>query len=70
MICEDCQGTGDDQRTHLTLQKRPCPECGGTGIAYCCEGAPRQIQNGAPAIDPMTGSGLARNMSAYKEDKP
>ena len=42
MICEPCHGTG-----YLSDAgpPRPCPECNGSGWAYCCEGlreAPRE----------------------------
>lgn len=70
MKCEFCNGQGTTYQPQFNTASGiyPCPECNGTGIAYCCEGAPRQLQNGVPVIDPMTGSGLARNMSAYRRD--
>jgi DnaJ-class molecular chaperone len=47
MRCKACHGTGWE-RAHSVEQTEigepdflapyPCPECGGTGIAHCCEG--------------------------------
>lgn len=34
MICEVCYG-----KCRLTHEsKSPCPECGGSGVVYCCDG--------------------------------
>jgi hypothetical protein len=35
MICETCQGTG-------RRAMRPCIDCGGGGITYCCDGLQAQ----------------------------
>lgn len=43
MKCETCQGTGF-KREWLSLmggalwRDVPCPDCGGCGLAHCCEG--------------------------------
>lgn len=47
MICPKCQGTKTIIHYYVglgTFADLPCPECDGSGIAYCCEGhqeAPR-----------------------------
>jgi hypothetical protein len=35
MICPTCHGTGNDPVWFYP----PCPECQGSGIAYCCDKA-------------------------------
>jgi hypothetical protein len=58
MICERCQGEGrvlnpalsvSYTRTRVWIDNPrglplmiPCPECGGSGIAHCCEGLQAQ----------------------------
>lgn len=56
MRCEACQGTGRvkapsypvpppdrDHSIGLSIAPRfPCPTCGGSGIAHCCEGEREQ----------------------------
>jgi hypothetical protein len=44
MRCEACQGTGLGSLVimrHPSAREGdsflPCPECGGTGVAHCCE---------------------------------
>lgn len=32
MICPTCDGRG-------SVEHLPCPECGGGGVSYCCEGS-------------------------------
>lgn len=51
MRCEACKGTGqfptintDGQYGPLYPRTLPCPDCDGTGIAYCCEGSERHGQ--------------------------
>jgi len=45
MRCEKCYGTGyssdipEDQDPFMYL---PCEECGGTGVAHCCDGIREQ----------------------------
>jgi hypothetical protein len=41
MICETCHGTGHvlQQWASTVLAELPCPECNGTGITSCCDGA-------------------------------
>lgn len=57
MICEHCQGRGVI-REWLSLMggeiwaDRPCQECHGAGIVACCEGAPRQLENGEAGFSP------------------
>jgi len=43
MRCENCQGTGKVREWWSLMGGElwadvPCPECGGSGIAHCCEG--------------------------------
>lgn len=52
MRCETCQGSGkiegavrpgDQAPTNsLATASLPCPDCGGSGIAHCCEGLREQ----------------------------
>jgi len=54
MRCETCKGTGKTEHrscfiaglayTHSML---PCPDCGGTGFAHCCEGLRETPEAGA-----------------------
>ena len=41
MQCERCQGGGllTFMASEFGLEQRPCPDCGGDGIAYCCDEA-------------------------------
>ena len=42
MRCERCDGMGFDLvllHNGRVVSYVPCPECGGTGITSCCEGA-------------------------------
>lgn len=48
MICPRCEGDGmilvsGELRPYPWPSMRPwaepCPDCGGSGVAYCCEGA-------------------------------
>jgi hypothetical protein len=41
MICETCHGTGHllQQWAPTVLAELPCPECSGSGITSCCDGA-------------------------------
>lgn len=44
MICERCHGTGHEKHLmvyfwHSWWENKPCPECGGSGIASCCDAA-------------------------------
>lgn len=43
MRCGNCHGTGQvagtaDERSAVAAIHLPCPECGGCGIAHCCDG--------------------------------
>lgn len=41
MICERCHGegmVGSDPSGERTGKLVPCPDCGGCGVAHCCEG--------------------------------
>ena len=46
MLCETCRLTGrpgfvrDARRTDVEADEPmiPCPDCGGSGIAHCCDG--------------------------------
>ena len=46
MICPTCRGRGaipigalDDEGFAPTAGIAPCPQCGGSGTAYCCDDA-------------------------------
>ena len=60
MICEACHG----QQTYP-----PCPECGGCGIAHCCDGLVE-----CPSSETTTASskpGLDQyKFSSLKQSKP
>jgi hypothetical protein len=61
MLCESCRWSGRpgfvrasgharpddhiDERTGLI----PCPECGGTGVAHCCDGICEQPRSNSDA---------------------
>jgi hypothetical protein len=59
MICETCRWSGRpgfvrsaaaasrDHRDACDLV--PCPDCGGQGIAHCCDGICEQPEQSAPA---------------------
>ena len=45
MLCETCQLTGRPGFVHSPQPRNdgkevmiPCPDCGGTGVAHCCDG--------------------------------
>ena len=47
MRCETCEGVGEVlidrdcnivQRVGDAVMMIPCPDCGGCGISYCCDG--------------------------------
>lgn len=46
MRCEECQGSGRKRAARLLYDRDipagwyviPCPSCGGSGIASCCDG--------------------------------
>lgn len=42
MICPICHGA-------QMVNEEPCPECGGCGFSYCCEGAPVEVPVVAPS---------------------
>jgi DnaJ-class molecular chaperone len=47
MRCDHCHGTGGVNRVvhqegRIVVELTPCPECGGSGVAHCCEGAREQ----------------------------
>lgn len=58
MRCEPCRGTGLQLERGPAAYRNirpagivPCPACGGSGIASCCEGAvggPAEATNGTP----------------------
>ena len=49
MKCENCLGlgvlTGNDRLFPSGAPSWPCPECGGSGIAHCCEGLQAQPED-------------------------
>jgi hypothetical protein len=47
MICEACHGTGYLPEMNPS---RPCPDCQGCGVAYCCEGSARFGQLPPPHV--------------------
>jgi hypothetical protein len=76
MLCETCRWTGRPgfvQRPRTRggdLDMIPCPECGGTGTAHCCDGICAQPEPGPPsAMAPRLAgrSGATRNNSASDE---
>ena len=48
MLCEACRGSGRTGFVRASRKERadertddgviPCPDCGGSGIAHCCDG--------------------------------
>lgn len=54
MLCDTCQWTG--RPGFVRSQERPdgkdvlipCPDCGGTGVAHCCDGICEQPQRATP----------------------
>jgi DnaJ-class molecular chaperone len=46
MICETCHGSGVVRKRErlipgtdlVEVRVEPCPDCGGSGRAHCCEG--------------------------------
>lgn len=44
MICEPCRGRGLIL-DKVTLAPRPCPQCGGCGVAHCCDGDQPSIRD-------------------------
>lgn len=42
MICNMCGGLGIIEVDEEILSIFPCEQCGGCGIAYCCEGLQEQ----------------------------
>jgi hypothetical protein len=70
MLCDTCRWTGrpgfvrgartrDDDQGDLI----PCPDCGGSGIAHCCDGICAQPELGVARKAPQP----ARNNSAPEE---
>jgi hypothetical protein len=56
MICETCRWTGrpgfvraagDGSKRPVGSGMIPCPDCGGTAIAHCCDGICEQPENGS-----------------------
>lgn len=50
MICPACDGEGW-LLTEVSEEWIPCDQCGGCGLAYCCEGAPAKPEVGDAAQD-------------------
>ena len=77
MICPVCHGARYvieeirfDAKTmsyHAKLTAIPCPECGGSGFAYCCEGSERHGQLPDEEIKPdvMSATNLAHKEVAH-----
>lgn len=62
MRCERCHGLGQFVLAswEIAVPPLPCPECGGTGVTYCCDGAPseqpakteeREVSEGSEGFD-------------------
>lgn len=50
VICPACDGEGW-LLTEVSEEWIPCDQCGGCGLAYCCEGAPAKPEVGDAAQD-------------------
>jgi hypothetical protein len=50
MICPQCDGEGLIVRPGES--PAPCPECGGSGRAHCCEGLVCQPDSDPPECQP------------------
>jgi len=58
VICDTCRWTGRPGFIRAASSEKhgredrgdmiPCPDCGGTGIAHCCDGICEQPENAAP----------------------
>jgi hypothetical protein len=70
MLCETCQWAG---RRGFVRGPRgdndmiPCPDCGGTGIAHCCDGICEQPQLG-PLGKPARDQVARRNFAPHQRD--
>lgn len=64
MRCEKCHGTGRIKVTSgcsaagvIVMTTIPCPECGGCGIAHCCEGERHwALERGFLVVGPEIGA--------------
>lgn len=59
MICESCHGYGEiwvPMRFVRGMQRVPCDDCCGSGIAHCCDGLREKPENNFPgAVDKAPG---------------
>jgi hypothetical protein len=57
MICDTCRWSGrpgfvraanSEKNAHEARDMIPCPDCGGTGVAHCCDGICEQPERATP----------------------
>jgi hypothetical protein len=55
MLCETCRWNtrpgfvrAAGRRGEQSLEMIPCPDCGGQGVAHCCDGICEQPESGRP----------------------
>ena len=54
--CEHCHGTGNEPPPYeFDWNGIPCKECGGSGIAHCCDGLREQPAPQRPWSSPPVG---------------
>jgi hypothetical protein len=70
MLCDTCRFTGrpgfirgERGRADADGAMIPCPDCGGSGVAHCCDGICEQPDLGAS----RNAVGVARNNSGGEE---
>jgi hypothetical protein len=76
MLCETCRWSGRPGfvRVVQTLQQSdhceliPCPDCGGQGIAHCCDGICEQ-PNVEPLIEPIRRPPTANRGTAFQTER-